>query len=387
MLLKVMTILGTRPEGIKMAPLIKKLKMVPGIECVFVNTAQHREMLDQVLKLFQITPDYDLNVMQAGKNVEDLTGLMITELSNIIDAEKPDLVLVHGDTTTTFVGAYTAFLKQIPIGHVEAGLRTNNKYSPFPEEMNRQMVSRLASYHFAPTVRNKENLLKENIAEASIYVVGNTVIDALLHVASRNYYFEGELGPIFSNSLKTILLTTHRRENLYELENIYEAIDRLLEDHSNIQVIFPIHKNPKVREKVYDHFKRTERIHLIEPLDYETFIHVMKQSYLIITDSGGIQEEAPSLGKPVIVVRDTTERPEGVAAGTIKLVGTSAQAIYEECSKLLLNASEYNRMKEIKNPFGEGDSSNKIIDIIISHFSNKINRQVYETEIQTIVRN
>ncbi|MCM3067544.1 UDP-N-acetylglucosamine 2-epimerase (non-hydrolyzing) [Priestia flexa] len=373
-MLKVMPIIGTRPEGIKMAPLIRALKEEKEIQCVFVNTAQHREMLDQVLKLFKISPDYDLDVMQAGRSVEDLTGIMISELSAIIETERPDLVLVHGDTTTTFVGAYTAFLKQVPIGHIEAGLRTNNKYSPFPEEMNRQMVSRLASYHFAPTERNKAHLLKENIEDDTIYVVGNTVIDALLEVASRPNHFNQELRSIFSNSLQTILLTTHRRENLHELQNIYLAVNRLIKDHPNIQVVFPIHKNPKVREKVYDHFQQTDRVHLIEPLDYETFVHVIKYSYLVITDSGGIQEEAPSLGKPVLVARNTTERPEGVEVGTLRLVGTSADAIYNECSKLILNPFEYQRMKEIRNPFGEGNSSNKIIEIISKIFPEKMNK-------------
>ncbi|MFK2826437.1 UDP-N-acetylglucosamine 2-epimerase (non-hydrolyzing) [Bacillus sp. B190/17] len=364
--MKVMTIFGTRPEGIKMAPLVKALKKEEGIECVFVNTAQHREMLDQVLTLFEITPDYDLNMMQAGQKVEELTGKMFSKLSAIIEMEKPDLVLVHGDTTTTFVGAYSAFLKKVPVGHVEAGLRTNNVYSPFPEEMNRQMVGRLASYHFAATQRNKDNLLMENIEEDAIHVVGNTVIDALLEVASKPYRFYGELGGIFSANLKTILLTTHRRENFDELQNIYEAVNQLIDDYKDIQVVFPIHKNPEIRQKVNKAFRNSSRVHLIEPLDYESFVHVMKQSYLIITDSGGIQEEAPSLGKPVLVARHTTERPEGVEAGTLKLVGTSAQTIYEECRKLILNPVEYKKMGAIRNPFGEGNSSDKIIEIIKS---------------------
>lgn len=367
-----MTIFGTRPEGIKMAPLIDALKQEDKIKCVVVNTAQHREMLDQVLKLFEILPDYDLNLMQAGRSVEELIGAMLTELSDIIAVEKPDLVLVHGDTMTTFIGAYAAFLKQVPIGHIEAGLRTYNKYSPFPEEMNRQMVSQMASYHFAPTERNKEHLLKENINENTIYVVGNTVIDALLEIASKPKLLNSELHSIFSNSLKTILLTTHRRENLGELQNIYEAVNQLVEDHPDVQVIFPVHKNPQVREKVLSSYRNTERFHLVEPLDYETFVHVMKHCYLVITDSGGIQEEAPSLGKPVLVARDTTERAEGVEAGTLKLVGTSAQIIYDECSKLIREPSEYQKMKEIRNPFGEGDTSKEIIEIIKLNFHDKI---------------
>ena len=361
-----MTIFGTRPEGIKMAPLVKALKKEQGIQCIFVNTAQHREMLDQVLDLFEITPDYDLNMMQTGQTVDRLTGTMLSKLSEILETEKPDLVLVHGDTTTTFVGAYSAFLKKIPIGHVEAGLRTNNRYSPFPEEMNRQMVSRMASFHFAPTQSNKANLVQENIKEDSIYVVGNTVIDALIDVSSRPYQFKEELGSIFSNNLHTILLTTHRRENFDELENIYKAINQLVNDHSNIQIVFPIHKNPEIRKKVHESFRQSERVHLIEPLDYEAFVHVMKHSYLVITDSGGIQEEAPALGKPVLVARNTTERPEGVEAGTLKLVGTSQKAIYEECNKLLLDPVAYQKMGEINNPFGVGDTSEKIINIIKS---------------------
>lgn len=369
--MKVMTIFGTRPEGIKMAPLVKGLKKEEGIQCVSVNTAQHREMLDQVLALFEITPDYDLDLMKTGRSVEELTGEMLSKLSKIIDKEQPDLVLVHGDTTTTLIGAYSAFLRQIPIGHVEAGLRTNNRYSPFPEEMNRQVVSRMANYHFAPTQRNKEHLLKENIGEDTIHVVGNTVIDALLEASSKPFRFEGELSRIFSNDLRTILLTTHRRENLKELHNIYEAVNRLVNEHNNIQVVFPIHKNPEVRKKVNEAFKNSPRVHLIEPLDYESFVHVMKHSYLVITDSGGIQEEAPSLGKPVLVARNTTERPEGVEAGTLKLVGTTAQDIYEECSRLLNVPAEYKKMQEINNPFGQGDTSVQIIKIIKSFKTEK----------------
>lgn len=361
---KVMPIIGTRPEGIKMAPLIKALKQEKDIECLFVNTAQHREMLDQVLELFALQPDYDINLMQAGKRIEELTGILLAKLSAIIEAEKPDLVLVHGDTTTTFIGAYAAFLQQIPIGHIEAGLRTNNKYSPFPEEMNRQMVSRMATYHFAPTEKNKNHLLQENITEDSIYVVGNTVIDALLEIASRPNRFNKSLQSIFSNDQQTILLTTHRRENLHELKNIFAAINQLLQEHQNIQVLFPIHKNPQIRKTVYDFFQTNERIHLIEPLDYESFVQVMKHSYLVITDSGGIQEEAPSLGKPVLVVRNTTERQEGVEAGTLKLVGTSTKSIYEECTTLIHDASEYEKMQKISNPYGDGNTSRRIIEII-----------------------
>lgn len=365
-MMKIMPIFGTRPEGIKMAPVVKALKRQEGIECIFVNTAQHREMLDQVLELFAIIPDYDLNLMQPGRTIEELTNILFTGLTEIIEQEQPDLVLVHGDTTTTFMGAYASFLQKVPVAHVEAGLRTHHPYSPFPEEMNRQMVSRMASYHFAATPRNKENLLKENIDENSISVVGNTVIDALLDVAERPFQFDDELQTIFSKDLKTILLTTHRRENFDELQNIYEAVNQLIQQYANIQVVFPIHKNPKIREKVSKAFQNNERIHLIEPLDYETFIHVMKKSYLIITDSGGIQEEAPSLGKPVLVARQTTERPEGVEAGTLKLVGTSVEAIYEQCSRLLTDRAAYENMANTRNPFGDGKTSARIIELIQS---------------------
>ncbi len=365
-MIKIMPIFGTRPEGIKMAPVVKALKRQEGIECIFVNTAQHREMLDQVLELFAIIPDYDLNLMQPGRTIEELTNILFTGLTEIIEQEQPDLVLVHGDTTTTFMGAYASFLQKVPVAHVEAGLRTHHPYSPFPEEMNRQMVSRMASYHFAATPRNKENLLKENIDENSISVVGNTVIDALLDVAERPFQFDDELQTIFSKDLKTILLTTHRRENFDELQNIYEAVNQLIQQYANIQVVFPIHKNPKIREKVSKAFQNNERIHLIEPLDYETFIHVMKKSYLIITDSGGIQEEAPSLGKPVLVARQTTERPEGVEAGTLKLVGTSVEAIYEQCSRLLTDRAAYENMANTRNPFGDGKTSARIIELIQS---------------------
>lgn len=384
-MLKIMSIFGTRPEGIKMAPVVKALKQQEGIECIVVNTAQHREMLDQVLDLFVITPDYDLNLMQTGRTIEELTSILFTKLTAILEQEQPDLVLVHGDTTTTFIGAYASFLKKIPIAHVEAGLRTHNLYSPFPEEMNRQMVSRMASYHFAATPKNKENLLQENIDEELISVVGNTVIDALLDVAARPFQFDGILQTIFSNNLKTILLTTHRRENFDELQNIYEAVNRLIHEHPTIQVVFPIHKNPEIRKKVRKAFQNNDRIYLIEPLDYESFIHAMERSYLIITDSGGIQEEAPSLGKPVLVARQTTERPEGVEAGTLKLVGTSAKAIYEECSELITNPLAYKKMANMKNPFGDGKTSDRIIDLIQSKIMAKITEETSQCKKEFIL--
>lgn len=363
-MIKVMTILGTRPEGIKMAPVIQALTQSDQFESVFVNTAQHREMLDQVLELFHIVPDYDLNIMQEGQSLEQLTSRIFLGLSPIIEKEKPDLVLVHGDTTTTFIGAYASFLKQVPVAHVEAGLRTNNMKSPFPEEANRQLVGRIADYHFSATNANRENLLQENVKNENIAVVGNTVIDALLTVADKPYVFPEHLGFIFLSGKKTILLTTHRRENLEELQHVYKAINRLVQENDDIQIVFPVHKNPVIRKKVTETIEDTSRVHLIEPLDYESFVHVMKHSYLVITDSGGIQEEAPALGKPVLVARNTTERPEGVDAGTLKLVGTSEETIYKEASRLLNEDQAYHEMSQVKNPFGNGESAQAILQHI-----------------------
>lgn len=368
-MLKTMTIFGTRPEGIKMVPVVQALNKAEGIKNIFVNTGQHREMLDQVLDLFDLVPDYDLEIMKENQTLEELTGRLLNKLSPIIAKEKPDLVLVHGDTTTTFVGAYSAFLNQVPVGHVEAGLRTNDIYSPFPEEINRQMVSRLATYHFAPTNRNKENLLKENILEENIEVVGNTVIDVLLQISQRDSHLSEELESIFVRGKKTILLTSHRRENLDEMESVFRAINRIVEANEDVQVVFPIHKNPKVRDKAFNVIGANKDIHLIEPLEYEEFIQVMDKAYLVISDSGGIQEEAPGLGKPVLVTRNTTERPEGVEAGTLKLVGTAEELIVRECQNLLTNEIAYNKMKEIRNPFGQGDSAEQIVKSIKKHLS------------------
>ncbi|MNC02337.1 UDP-N-acetylglucosamine 2-epimerase [compost metagenome] len=362
--MKVAVIFGTRPEGIKMAPLVKALKKDKDINCVFINTAQHREMLDQVLEMFNVTSDYDLNIMKSGQSLEELTSRMIPEVSKILDIELPDLILVQGDTTSTFVGAYCGFLKKIPVGHVEAGLRTYNLYSPFPEEGNRQMVSRIASYHFGATEKNRQNLLQEKINSELIYVVGNTVIDALFEVIDDDFNFEKELSSILSNGKKTILLTTHRRENLEQLKNVYEAINKLLCIHKDIQIIFPVHKNPAVRQQVEKHLNISERVHLIEPAEYSVFANLLKKSYLIITDSGGVQEEAPALGIPVLVTRDTTERPEGVEVGTLKLVGTDTECIFNEADELLTNKESYNKMSIAKNPYGDGTSSKQIIEII-----------------------
>lgn len=362
--IKVMPIIGTRPEGIKMAPLIKRLREDEDIECVFVNTAQHREQLDQVLSLFQMRADYDLDIMKQQQTPEQIIATIITKMSDILENEKPDLVLVHGDTSTTFVGGMAAFLKQIPVGHVEAGLRTYNIYSPFPEEINRQLVGRLATYHFAATETNRENLMKERVSDEYISVVGNSVIDALLDVTNRPFEFSGELKSITENGLRTILMTTHRRENLEQLKGIYDAVNQLLQDFEDIQIVFPMHKNPKVREKVHASLNNHPRVHLVEPLDYELFANMMKHSYMIITDSGGIQEEAPALGKPVLVARNTTERQEGVEAGTLKLVGTDRETIYKEAKELLTNESLYTQMSQAVNPYGTGNTCEQIIKII-----------------------
>ncbi|MFD1064809.1 non-hydrolyzing UDP-N-acetylglucosamine 2-epimerase [Oceanobacillus locisalsi] len=363
-MMKIMSVFGTRPEGIKMAPVVQALEQDPDIESIFVNTAQHRDMLDQVLHLFDITSDYDLNLMKEGQSLEDLTNRLIDKVSKVIEKEEPDLVLVHGDTTTTFVGAYAAYLQKVPVGHVEAGLRTHNIYSPFPEEINRQLVSKIATYHFAPTNRNKENLLRENVSGDNIQVVGNTVIDALLEISRRTSNLPNELENILATGKKTILLTMHRRENLEALQSVYRAIHRIVAANDDVQVIFPIHKNPVIREMALDEIGGNTDIYLIEPLEYEQFIHVMKNVYLIITDSGGIQEEAPGLGIPVLVARDTTERPEGVEAGTLRLVGTSEDIIVLETQRLLSNEDSYKMMSEVQNPFGQGDSANKIVAYI-----------------------
>lgn len=362
-----MPIFGTRPEGIKMAPLVKQLKEDKELDCVFLNTAQHREMLDQVLELFDIQPDYDLNLMRARQTPAELTSNMLTEITKILEIEKPDLVLVHGDTATTFAGAFAAFLKQIPVGHVEAGLRTNDIYSPFPEEANRQLVGRLAKFHFAATNQNKLSLLKENANEDDIFVVGNTVIDALLTVTEKDFCFKGELKEIMNSNTRKILITTHRRENLSQLKEVYRAINSIVKEHQDVEIIFPVHKNPVVREQLKEHLLDNNRVHIIEPQDYETFAHLMKEAYLILTDSGGIQEEAPALGKPVLVARNNTERPEGVEAGTLKLCGTEEHSVYGNLKSLLSNQEEYLKMSGAKNPYGDGKTSQYITDIIKKH--------------------
>ena len=366
--IKVMSIFGTRPEAIKMAPLVKELESRNEIESIVCVTAQHREMLDQVLDTFKIKPDYDLNIMKQGQTLGDITTRALTGLEEVIKESTPDIVLVHGDTTTTFAGALAAFYNQVAIGHVEAGLRTNDKYSPFPEEMNRQMVDCMTDMYFAPTELSKANLLKENITEDKIYVTGNTAIDAMATTVNENYT-NPELNWIKPNE-RMILLTAHRRENLGEpMRHIFKAIKRIVEEFNDVKVIYPIHMNPKVREVANEVFQGLDRVKLIEPLEVFDFHNFQNKSYLILTDSGGIQEEAPSLGKPVLVLRDTTERPEGITAGTLKLVGTDEETIYNETKKLLTNKDEYSKMAHASNPYGDGNASKRIVDAIIERFS------------------
>ncbi len=368
-MIKVMSIFGTRPEAIKMAPLVKELERRKEIESIVCVTAQHREMLDQVLNTFDIKPDYDLNIMKQGQSLADVTTRALVGLEEVIKEVKPNIVLVHGDTTTTFAGALAAFYNQVAIGHVEAGLRTYDKYSPYPEEMNRQMVDRLSDMYFAPTEISKDNLLKENIDESKIYITGNTAIDAMSTTVDENYTHP-ELDWINAGE-RMILLTAHRRENLGEpMRHIFRAIKRVVDEFSDVKVIYPIHMNPKVREVANEVFGDADRVKLIEPLEVFDFHNFQNKSYIILTDSGGIQEEAPSLGKPVLVLRDTTERPEGIKAGTLKLVGTDEDVIYEETKKLLLDKKEYEKMSKASNPYGDGHASERIVDAIIKYFEN-----------------
>ena len=369
-MLKVMTIFGTRPEAIKMAPVVKALEAADDMESIVTVTAQHREMLDQVLHLFSITPDYDLNIMSQGQTLYDVTCKALLGLQGVLKEAKPDVVLVHGDTTTTFVGALAAFYEGIPVGHVEAGLRTGNIYSPFPEEMNRKLTGAIGTYHFAPTSTSESNLLKENINPAHLYVTGNTVIDALQTTVQTDYTFKEELlNQIDYIKNKVILVTTHRRENLGDpMRNVYEAIRDIINEQADVEVIFPMHRNPKVRSIVQEVLGDMPRVHLIEPLEYEPFANLMARTYLIMTDSGGIQEEAPSLGKPVLVLRDTTERPEAVEAGTVKLVGTDKESVYRTATELIVNKEAYLAMSNAVNPYGDGLASDRIVQALRYEF-------------------
>lgn len=369
--IKVMTVFGTRPEAIKMAPVVLELQKHPDtIIPVVAVTAQHRDMLDQVLNLFKIKPDYDLDIMAAEQTLFDITSRSMLGLDKVLQKEKPDIVLVHGDTTTTFAGALAAYYHQISVGHVEAGLRTHNKYSPFPEEMNRKLTGSIADLHFAPTDTSKVNLLEESVNEEGIFVTGNTVIDALHKTVRDDFVFDSELLQNIDYGVKrVILVTTHRRENLGEpMRQVYKALRKLVDEFADVEVVFPVHKNPKVREVVSQELGGLDKVHLIDPLDYEPFANLMHRSHLILTDSGGVQEEAPALGKPVLVLRDTTERPEAVAAGTVKLIGTDKDVVYNEAKLLLTDEAEYKKMAEASNPYGDGKASARIIQAILYHY-------------------
>lgn len=368
--IKVMTVFGTRPEAIK-APIVLELQKHPEtIEPVVAVTAQHREMLDQVLNLFHIKPDHDLNIMAAGQTLFDITTRAMMGLDKVLTEEKPDIVLVHGDTTTTFAGALAAYYHQTAVGHVEAGLRTHNKYSPFPEEMNRRLTGCIADLNFAPTSTSEANLLAENVPPESIFVTGNTVIDALHHTVRDDFEFkDASLQDVDFAHKRIILVTTHRRENLGEpMRHVYKALKQLTEEFDDVEIVFPVHKNPKVREVVNEELGGLEKVHLIDPLDYEPFANLMHRAYLILTDSGGVQEEAPALGKPVLVLRDTTERPEAVDAGTVKLIGTDRERVYKEAKQLLTDKAEYSRMAESVNPYGDGQAARRIIQAILYHY-------------------
>ncbi len=362
--IKVLTIFGTRPEAIKMAPLVKEIEKNSDVfENVVCVTAQHRQILDQVLELFDIKPDYDLDIMKENQNLWSLTSDVLLKTKEVIDEVKPDVVLVHGDTTTSMAAALSAFYAKVPVGHVEAGLRTFDKYYPFPEEINRVFTDAICTYYFAPTDKSCENLIKSNVDEKNIYKTGNTVIDALLYtVENHSQDVEGlELNP----ELKTILMTSHRRENFGEpIREICKAILELIENNKNIQVVYPVHPNPNVRKPVYELLDNNDRIHLIEPLEYAQFCSLMKKAHIILTDSGGVQEEAPSLGKPVLVLRDTTERPEAIVYGTVKLVGTNKEKIVSTVQSLLNDEIEYKKMSEAINPYGDGLASKRIVNIL-----------------------
>lgn len=367
--LKLVTVFGTRPEAIKMAPVVLTMrKYQQFIEPFVVVTAQHREMLDQVLTLFDIEPDFDLSIMSPRQTLYDISCRALSGLGEVFTKIQPDMVLVHGDTTTTFMGALAAYYQKITIGHVEAGLRTGNKYSPFPEEANRALTGVLADFHFAPTKTSKENLLRENVSDDKIFITGNTVIDALQVTVKKDYNFEHSvLADCVKRNSKIVLVTTHRRENIGEpLSNIYKALRKVIEARPDVEAVFPVHKNPLVCEMVEKELGGLDRVHLIEPLDYEPFANLMARSYLILSDSGGVQEEAPALGVPVLVLRDTTERPEAIKAGTVKLVGTALEDVFKETITLLEDKSAYLKMSESSNPYGDGLASDRIIKTILA---------------------
>ena len=368
--IKVMSVFGTRPEAIKMAPLVKALDKEPKTDSIVCVTAQHREMLDQVLEDFKIVPDYDLNIMKAGQTLEDITVRALTGIGEVIREVKPDIVLVHGDTSTTFAASLASYYNQTKVGHVEAGLRTYDKYQPFPEEMNRKLTGAIADLHFSPTKMAKENLLKENIDENGIFITGNTAIDALKTTIDDSYVFTvDELNKIDFKNKRVITITAHRRENLGEpLKNICRAFRRIADDYEDVEMVYAVHKNPAVSNTVHEILGGHERIHLLDPLDLRDMHNLMNRSYLVMTDSGGLQEEVPSMGKPVLVLRNVTERPEGVEAGTLKLAGTDENTVYGMAKQLLDDKEEYRKMAVAKNPFGDGNASERIVGAILYSF-------------------
>ncbi len=369
--IKVMTIFGTRPEAIKMAPLVKELEKHDEIESIVCVTAQHRQMLDQVLDIFEIKPDYDLNIMKDRQTLISITTRGLEGLDEVMKEAQPDIVLVHGDTSTTFVGSLAAFYNQITVGHVEAGLRTYDKYSPFPEEVNRRLTGVIADMHFAPTEKNRANLLKENVDDSTIYITGNTVIDALQTTVRADYEFkDAGLAGMNWDSKRVIVMTAHRRENLGKpLENICNAVKRLVEDFEDIEVVYPVHLNPAVREVANKILGGMDRVKLIEPVNADELHNAISRSFMVMTDSGGLQEEAPSLGKPVLVLRNETERPEAVEAGTVKIAGVDEDVIYDMAKTLLTDKDEYNKMAKAVNPYGDGHASERIVKAIIEKYS------------------
>ena len=366
--LRVLTVFGTRPEAVKMAPVVKVLNDEEKIEHRVCVTAQHRDMLDQVLKIFDIEPDYDLDIFEHGQSLSQITERAMKGIENVIKEFKPEVLLVQGDTTTVFAGALAGFYNGVKVGHVEAGLRSGNIYSPYPEEANRKMTGVVTEYHFAPTETSRDNLLKEDYPEDKIFITGNTVIDALLQVVDKEYVFEDELlNEIDYENKKLVLLTSHRRENLGQpMRNIFTAVKRVVEENEDVEVIYPVHLNPKVREIAREVFGENEKVHLIEPVDYLPFANLIGKCHIVVTDSGGIQEEAPSLGKPVLVVRKETERPEGIEAGTAKLAGVEEETVYEMLTDLVRNKESYKKMANAVNPYGDGKSAQRIRDILLN---------------------
>ncbi|AYE33892.1 non-hydrolyzing UDP-N-acetylglucosamine 2-epimerase [Clostridium septicum] len=368
--IKVMSIFGTRPEAIKMAPLVKELDKSENIDSLVCVTAQHREMLDQVLELFDINPDYDMDIMKEKQTLTGITNRVLQGLEDIFEESKPDMILVHGDTTTTFAGALAAFYKKIKVGHVEAGLRTGDKYFPFPEEMNRKLTGAMADLHFAPTNGSKKNLLREGISESDIIVTGNTVIDAMEFTVEENYVFDNkELNNIDFKNKKVIMVTAHRRENWGEgIENICTSLKKIVEENNDVELIYLVHLNPVVKDVVEKHLKGMDRVHLLSPLDTKETHNLMNKCFMVMTDSGGLQEEAPHLGKPVLVLRDVTERPEAVEAGTVKLVGTDKNTIINEANLLIRDSKAYELMSRSVNPYGDGEASRRIVQAIEKYF-------------------